>query len=397
MWHIRLVPGGPGAPEGHEVATWVRREAPVGQAAEGSLRRWRLGADRFMVAEMRHPFEVWQAHFTPDGLLLTTGEDDKIRWWNPATGKIARDAAVLPGKGHIHASRLGRDGTTLAVGTCQDWSRVPRSTLTLPAPEIQGLHVPRLVFGTTVYAIDIHADQGLIVAGGANKHAQVFDVRTEETLGKAMVHGGSLRAVAFDPAGGRVLTSADDRTARLWDAKTGQPLSEPLAHAAPVLAVAFSPDGGTFLTASGEMLFRWDAKTHKRVGPPMRHGAFVASAAFSEDGRTILSADKGGAAWLWNAATGVSFGQPMRHEGEVVSASFSRDGRLVATASRDKSVCVWRVPVPAEGGIRRVALATQVSTGMELDDRDTPVVLDAQAWAARQRELEKPGETPSRE
>src|SRR5262249_51344354 len=58
-------------------------------------------------------------------------------------------------------------------------------------------------------------------------------------------------AGCFSPDGRLVLTGGADGTARLWEATTGRPLGPPFAHPEAVHAVAVHPDGRRLLTACG--------------------------------------------------------------------------------------------------------------------------------------------------
>ena len=87
-------------------------------------------------------------------------------------------------------------------------------------------------------------------------------------------HDGPVDAAAFSPDGKLVVTGGDDRTARLWDAATGEPVGRPLHHPGQVAAVAFSPDGKTVLTGCVDGIARlWEVDTGRLVGStPLARG-----------------------------------------------------------------------------------------------------------------------------
>jgi WD40 repeat protein len=170
-----------------------------------------------------------------------------------------------------------------------------------------------------------------------------------------MTHRSTVRAVAFAPKGKLLLTGSFDHTARLWDAATGKPIGQPLVHQGRIRTAAFSPDGARVLTASFDHTARlWDAATSKPIGP--------------------------------------CFG----HEGAVVSATFQPpDGKTIATAGTDGTVRLWNAPPPLRGEPEQIRLWAQALTGRELDGDRAIRILDAAAWADRQRQLRAHGGPPS--
>ena len=89
-----------------------------------------------------------------------------------------------------------------------------------------------------------------MITASQDKTARLWNARTGEPVGKAMLHNGFVTAVAFDAHGERAVTGSEDGTARLWDTRTGETLGRPMQHDKAVLAVAFDPKGELILTGS---------------------------------------------------------------------------------------------------------------------------------------------------
>jgi WD40 repeat protein len=75
--------------------------------------------------------------------------------------------------------------------------------------------------------------------------------------------------------------------------------------------------------------------------------------------------------------------------------AYSPDGKTILTGSRDKTARLWTPPAPVEGEVERMALWTQVMTGLELDADGVARVLDAPTWQRRRQRLQELGGSPS--
>ena len=88
----------------------------------------------------------------------------------------------------------------------------------------------------------------LVVAGGEDGKARVWDARTGALVRIFAGHRDALTGVEFSADGSRIVTSSRDRDARVWNVDTGA--SKLLrGHFGPVFAASFSPDGQLAVTA----------------------------------------------------------------------------------------------------------------------------------------------------
>ncbi|MHC4403070.1 MAG: WD40 repeat domain-containing protein [Planctomycetota bacterium] len=73
-------------------------------------------------------------------------------------------------------------------------------------------------------------------------------------------HEKGLHAAAFSPDGSLIVTGGLDHTARVWDTISGKPIGPPLLYGDEVFAVAFSPDGSHILVGGrGNGIQVWEA------------------------------------------------------------------------------------------------------------------------------------------
>ncbi|MFH1724894.1 MAG: protein kinase [Elusimicrobiota bacterium] len=172
--------------------------------------------------------------------------------------------------------------------------------------------------------------------------ARLWDLRTGETIGKALLHDADVTATAFSPDGKTVLTGSRDGTARFWGARTGEPVGEVMRHKGWVSAATFSPDGSIVATSTSEKAARvWQTGTGKAIGEVMLHEGYVKRVVFSPDGARIVTASSDNTARLWDARTGRPLGMALRHRGDVTDVAFSPDGARVVTAGADWTARLW--------------------------------------------------------
>jgi WD40 repeat protein len=246
------------------------------------------------------------------------------------------------------AAALGR----LPAGA-GDLDRVIRTNLAAWCYRLVSLRL-RLVHTGRVLALAYGPDGRVVLTGGDDQTARLWDVATGDPLTPPLHHEGAVRCVAFRSDGRAVLTGSDDKTARLWDVATGEPAGPPLVHESAVRIVAFRPDGVVALTGGEDGTAQlWDAASGRRVGQPMRHAAELFAAAFEPNGQSILTGAGDKTARLWDAATGTPIGTPWPHDDAVQAVAFSPDGQHAVTACRDGTASLWS---PAFGHAGRILL-----------------------------------------
>ncbi|KAJ7772773.1 WD40-repeat-containing domain protein [Mycena olivaceomarginata] len=200
---------------------------------------------------------------------------------------------------------------------------------------------------TEVWSVAFSPD-GLQVASGSGYNIRIWNVRTGQQVGEALVgHADWVCSVAFSPDGSHIASGSSDKTICLWDSKTGQQVGETLVgHTGCVWSIAFSPDGSHIASGSDDKTIRlWDVKTRQQVGKPLvGYTDYVRSVAFSPDGNHIASGSFDVTICLWDVKTGQQVGKPLvGHTGCVHSIAFSPDGNHIASGSDDKTIRLWDV------------------------------------------------------
>jgi WD40 repeat protein/serine/threonine protein kinase len=215
-----------------------------------------------------------------------------------------------------------------------------------------------------VFAIAYSPDGELLLTGGWEMQARLWNVKSGTLIGRPLHQKGYIWSVAFSPDGRRFAISGDGGT-ELWDLPIEGHVAKPLNGLKSSGPVAFSPDGQILYTATGKRgkIQRWDAATGDFRGEVCAHDALVYCLAVSPNGQTIVTGGEDNCARLWDSGTGKAQGDPIIHPDFVHAAIFSHDGSRLLTGSYDGFARLWGaatleplgLPLPHHDKIRSVA------------------------------------------
>ena len=291
-----------------------------------TARVWDARTGQSMLKPLHHNQIVSSVAFSPDGLRIVTGSwDMTARVWDARTGQSLLEP--LHHKQIVSSVAFSPDGLWIVTGSNDNWARW----------------------------WDAFANVHQFPARRDDNFARVWDARTGQLMRELLCRDG-VNTVAFSPDGLRIITVSDEKTA-VWDAQTGQFLFELQGHAKSVKSAAFSPDGLRIVTGSNDMTAGvWDARVwDARTGQPLlelrdhKVSGQATSVAFSPDGSQIVTGSGHKNAWVWDARTGLLLFELEGNTNGVTSVAFSSDGLRIATGSNDKTARVWDVGMSQSG------------------------------------------------
>jgi Tol biopolymer transport system component len=275
------------------------------------------------------PKWAWSAAFSADGELLAIGcQDNKVRLWDPATGKRLR---ILSGNARgVRSVAFSPDGQLAASGD--------RLVLWDPATGQQ----LRTLTGHTglVFSVAFSPDGRLLGTGAYDQTVRVWDAATGRHLRTLTGHNNS--TVAFSPDW-KLLAMVSDREVRLWNPSTGKRLrSFTTSHTNSIRTMAFSPDAKLLATGSYDDTVRlWDPATGRQLHVLTGHTSSVLSARFSADGKLLATGGYDHTVRVWDPATGRQLHVLTGHTESILAVAFSPNGQLLATGGIDMTI-LWR-------------------------------------------------------
>jgi len=265
---------------------------------DGSARLWEGATGEQPYGFVGHAHWVTAVAWPADGAsLLTASWDQTVKLWDAAG---ATEHCTFEGLGEpVTSISTSPDGSLMLAGGFDGTAKLyeTRTGAVLHTFEGQGENA-----GATAFSPD-----GRSIATCRGPRAMVWDAASGERVSDFEGHVAmfGVRAVAFSPDSRLLLTGGGDDTAKLWDIATGVELRTFIGHANTVDGVAFSPDGTRVITASSDQTARiWDAATGALLHTLSGHRGRVNSVATSRDGRFIVTTSMDGTTRLWSLQTG---------------------------------------------------------------------------------------------
>lgn len=212
-------------------------------SADMQVRLWLMASGRSLFVMRGHTDRVNAVAISPDGRLIVSGGADRAlrlvdlmdsRGLNPLNGHTdaVTSVAFTPDSRTIVSAS--------ADATIQLWNiTTPDSTFT-----------HRYDDGVRAFAVS--RDGASLAAGLANGDLIVSGLGLTFEHWRKLAHEGGVDTVAYAPDGTLIVTGGRDFTAKLWDSATGDLLATVEGHTKPILTAAFNPPGTMLVTGSGD-------------------------------------------------------------------------------------------------------------------------------------------------
>ncbi len=313
----------------------LRREQPAGEG--DTLQRQRLGILLRFCPRLEqlwlHGGSIVHGSLSPDKRRLAVAvSDGTAQVWDLESG--ARVGPSLVHTARVAQVVLSPDNRRVATLNRWGWVQV----WDLASGQRLGPHIPhRMEFNEPLL---FAPDGGSLVVPGRTA-AALWRLEPEVSRGFELNEAGVVHGAGWSSDGSLLITGGDDRMARLWDVRTAQPTLPPLEHPALVQWAFFTPNDRHAVTIAQDWRVRvWDAATAELVRTTDPFG-YVMSSAVSPDSRWLATGGFDGLARIWEST---NTGPPLavlRHQGAVGAIQFSQDSSWVLTGSYDGTVRRW--------------------------------------------------------
>ena len=184
-----------------------------------------------------------------------------------------------------------------------------------------------------------------LAAGGDENTIFVYDIQTNERIGKYEGHSDWVRNISWSADDKMIAAASDDTTVTVWSVNDGTLLKTHSDHIDYCRDVAFSPKGNSLISCSDDLfIYFYENATDDTASKNFNdHEEWVMALDWSADGKYIVSASNGGSIILYSTKTSENtYFNSVEPETAWLDIDFSSDNHHFAATSADE-VTIYKI------------------------------------------------------
>ena len=252
-----------------------------------TVKLWDINTSKLLHSFMGHTDIVFSVCFSPDDKLIASGGslDETVKIWEVSSRKLWKN---LETRGRVDSVCFSLDGAYLINGSnnkIQFW-------------EIATGKLIRKLKGHTdvVNSICLSADGEKIVSGSDDKSIKLWDFHKGTLLNTFKGHFNWVTSVRFSNDCTKI-ASTWDKSIKIWDVANFKLLKTLKGHSNDVTSICFSPDGKILISGSLDETIRvWNVHTGL---PICTLKSSLKSICFSNEGKMFVSGDFNSKLKIW--------------------------------------------------------------------------------------------------
>lgn len=201
-----------------------------------------------------------------------------------------------------------------------------------------------------VYTLALHPTLDVLVTGGRDGVARVWDMRSRSNIHVLSGHRQTVSDLTCQAgAEPQIITSSLDATVRLWDLTAGKTMGVLTHHKKGVRALAQHPIEWTFASGSTGSIKQWKCPEGAFMQNFEGQNAIINTLSVNED-NVLFSGGDNGSISFWDWKTGHRYqsldttAQPgsLDAESGIFASTFDKTGLRLICGEADKTIKVWR-------------------------------------------------------
>jgi len=331
-----------------DIATWIAispdDKTLLAGVDDGSVILWELATGRILWEQQVHTQtgERWvqDVAFSPDGQVVAATYDDRIMFWQTATGQLIRQINSVVNRQKITFNPTGNQFATTGSEEHSHLVIWDFDSGEVLREYERGSYIEDLVYSTDGSAILIASQTGLLTLLDAQtgQGIRAFQEYLETSPGR-------LHYIALSPDGTRVV-AARYGMLPVWDFETGELLKK--YSYAGVGGSAFHPQDDTILIGDFSVLRTIDLQTGTMLRTNTGHIRVILNLVITSDGSRAVTTGADETVRVWDLQGGQVVRRFTEAQADLGEISLSPDGKTMLVGLADGTVTLWDVETGEE-------------------------------------------------